>query len=405
MGSGSSVLLLHLSDTHLGYRQYGVFERELDVYDVFEESIELALREHVDLVVHAGDFFDSPRPPPQALRNAIRVLGLLRDRGIPFLVVMGDHDLPRRRMLPPLVILEDLGLARIIGLRGPEKATVRLRAGSVVAAGFSAIRGPAARQRVREALSRLASARSSTGSGLPSILVLHQGLREALAFDYELDVSTLPSGFQYYAMGHVHLHYVWRRDGGYVVYPGSPEAFRRDEAARQRDRYVVVSEINSREALSVQRLKLTRARPQPVYVVGYEGSEQFTRFLAGLASVLRASNGKKPLVHLKVMGVPAAARQRVRELVERVLGDRVLAYRLEISHTDTIEVREVKADRPAPDSINAREILAALLNDRELAELGYQLIEILGSDSGEAGSVSEALQLVRRFYGIEDEGF
>ena len=30
----------HLADTHLGYRQYGLFEREKDFYEVFEKVID-----------------------------------------------------------------------------------------------------------------------------------------------------------------------------------------------------------------------------------------------------------------------------------------------------------------------------------------------------------------------------
>ena len=99
-----SIHVLHTSDTHLGYRQYGIVERENDVYDVFGEIIDIALREHVDLVVHSGDFFDSIRPPPQAILTAIRHLRRLREKGIPFIAILCDHDTPKRRVLPPLEI-------------------------------------------------------------------------------------------------------------------------------------------------------------------------------------------------------------------------------------------------------------------------------------------------------------
>ena len=46
----------HLADTHLGYRQYGLFEREKDFYEVFDKVIDKIIEEKVDFVVHSGDF-------------------------------------------------------------------------------------------------------------------------------------------------------------------------------------------------------------------------------------------------------------------------------------------------------------------------------------------------------------
>ena len=60
------VRLAHLADTHLGYKQYNLEEREKDIYDALEEIGDKILEEHADIVVHSGDLFDSPRPTPQA---------------------------------------------------------------------------------------------------------------------------------------------------------------------------------------------------------------------------------------------------------------------------------------------------------------------------------------------------
>ncbi|MEM3252505.1 MAG: metallophosphoesterase, partial [Thermoplasmata archaeon] len=59
---------MHISDTHLGYRQYMLGERETDFYDSFEKVIDLAREEHVDMIVHSGDIFETSRPPNQALK-------------------------------------------------------------------------------------------------------------------------------------------------------------------------------------------------------------------------------------------------------------------------------------------------------------------------------------------------
>ncbi len=41
---------LHLSDTHLGYKEYMMDERENDFYESFNEAIDIGLNEHVDFL-------------------------------------------------------------------------------------------------------------------------------------------------------------------------------------------------------------------------------------------------------------------------------------------------------------------------------------------------------------------
>ena len=44
----------HLADTHLGYRQFGLIEREKDFYEVFEKVIDKIIEEKVDLNIFNG---------------------------------------------------------------------------------------------------------------------------------------------------------------------------------------------------------------------------------------------------------------------------------------------------------------------------------------------------------------
>jgi DNA repair exonuclease len=59
--------IAHISDTHLGHRQYNLDERESDIYEAFEQAVNKAIEERVDVLIHAGDLFDSPNPPIKAL--------------------------------------------------------------------------------------------------------------------------------------------------------------------------------------------------------------------------------------------------------------------------------------------------------------------------------------------------
>lgn len=70
--------VVHFSDTHLGYSDYGRFDslsgvnqRELDTYKAFREIVDYIVKTKPDLVIHAGDLFDSIRPSNRAISEAM----------------------------------------------------------------------------------------------------------------------------------------------------------------------------------------------------------------------------------------------------------------------------------------------------------------------------------------------
>jgi DNA repair exonuclease SbcCD nuclease subunit len=93
--------ILHLADTHLGYSAYrkatqeGINQREVDVYDAFRKVVEYAIQTKPDLVVHAGDLFDSVRPTNRAITVAVQELLRLSDEGIPMVIISGNHETPK----------------------------------------------------------------------------------------------------------------------------------------------------------------------------------------------------------------------------------------------------------------------------------------------------------------------
>jgi exonuclease SbcD len=84
--------LLHVSDTHLGKRQYGADVRRDDFAAAFEAAIDVAIAEDVDAVVHTGDLFDSRSPALPDVTRCIDALQRLDDAGIRFLGIVGNHD-------------------------------------------------------------------------------------------------------------------------------------------------------------------------------------------------------------------------------------------------------------------------------------------------------------------------
>lgn len=95
--------LVHLSDLHLGYRQYqrqtpaGINQREADVAAAFKRAVDKVIEIAPELVVVAGDVFHSVRPTNPAILHAFTQFSRLAT-ALPksvVIVIAGNHDTPR----------------------------------------------------------------------------------------------------------------------------------------------------------------------------------------------------------------------------------------------------------------------------------------------------------------------
>lgn len=95
--------LVHLSDLHLGFRQFqrltpgGINQREADVAKAFALAVEKIISLGPDIVLVAGDVFHTVRPTNPAILHAFTQFSRLT-RELPdakIVVVAGNHDLPR----------------------------------------------------------------------------------------------------------------------------------------------------------------------------------------------------------------------------------------------------------------------------------------------------------------------
>jgi DNA repair exonuclease SbcCD nuclease subunit len=105
--------VIHTGDTHIGYQQYHSPARRQDFLDAFEAVVADAIGDDVDAVVHAGDLFHDRRPELPDLLGTLSALRDLRDAGVPFLAVVGNHESTRRGQW--LDLFENLGLATRLG--------------------------------------------------------------------------------------------------------------------------------------------------------------------------------------------------------------------------------------------------------------------------------------------------
>jgi len=95
--------LVHLSDLHLGYRQYhrtttgGLNQREADVALAFKKTMDAVIDLKPEVIVIGGDVFHSVRPTTPAILHAYKQFARLRELLPDTIVVMvaGNHDTPR----------------------------------------------------------------------------------------------------------------------------------------------------------------------------------------------------------------------------------------------------------------------------------------------------------------------
>ena len=83
--------LMHLSDLHLGKRVNG-FSMLEDQQHILNRILAVIDAEQPDAVLIAGDIYDRPAPPAEAVRLFDAFLVELSRRGLKTVVISGNHD-------------------------------------------------------------------------------------------------------------------------------------------------------------------------------------------------------------------------------------------------------------------------------------------------------------------------
>ncbi len=305
--------IVHFSDNHLGKLQFGLPEREEDIYKGLERAVEVALEVKPDLVLHTGDLFDHHAPHPRAFVRAVSAITRLLDSGIEVVMIEGNHDVGpdtvRGRTSSAIINLDNL--LRRLGYSGFHllRPGISLKIGDVTIVGL-----PYAPRTVNvaEAIKSLDKVNSPDRVG---ILMLHQGVKEMIATFYpEIELkSLLSTRFKLIAMGHYHKKVVVEKGDRVLAYSGSTEVIDVREASEPK-KYVLIYEIDGKEIKVEERslktrpfLKLNRR------INKFKELTSLVEELNGLAS----SFEEKPVLILNVTTSELSAK-RIRDELERV---------------------------------------------------------------------------------------
>jgi DNA repair exonuclease SbcCD nuclease subunit len=282
------MLFSHISDTHLGLQQYGLEEREQDVYDSFNQTINISIKDHVDFVIFAGDIFHTPNPSGTAILQMANALKRLKENSIDSFFILGEHDISRMRATPVPYVYHNLQFSKYVGNGKPVYHK------DVMIAGFDKIRKNELQPFEEKFREIDILAKQHNGH---KILVLHQGITEVNQFAAELNSSDLPKNFTYYAMGHLHDKSVKQFDqlGGPLAYPGSTE-MTTSEGIKETEKGFFEVDISSQEA-KPNWIKLD-TRPQ--FSTKIE-SEDLDASISAILEKISAFD-KKPIVEIKIIG-------------------------------------------------------------------------------------------------------
>ena len=282
------MLFSHISDTHLGLVQYGSEEREQDIYQSFNESIDTSIKDHVNFVLFAGDIFHVPNPNGTAIVQMANALKRLKQNNIDSFFILGEHDISRIRTTPIPYVYHNLEFSRYIGQGKPFEYK------GILLAGLDKIRKTEISKYEEKFLELQKIASNHTGH---KILVMHQGVTEFNKFAGELQSTDLPKNFSYYAMGHLHDKDIknFSHLEGPVAYPGSIE-LTTSEGIKEATKGFFEIDISGKE-VKPNWIKLD-TRPQFSFKTEYDEIEKTIKEISQKISSIE----RKPIVELKIQG-------------------------------------------------------------------------------------------------------
>ena len=273
--------ILHTGDWHFGKTLEGR-SRLKEQENFVDELVRIADWQQADLILMAGDVYDSVNPPAAAEQLFYEACAKLTENGRPLVVISGNHDQPERvSSVSPLVARQGITL---IGLPVAEAVTVGVsRTGEI--AKIAALPYPS-EARLNELLSaeggeeelrKAYSARVGTlmkklaGQFTPETVNLamsHIYVLGGLECDserpiqvggaYTVDPSALSIGAQYTALGHLHRPQAVKGEG-IIRYSGSPLAYSFSEAGQAKS--VMMIDVAPGGAPALEEVHLSCGRP------------------------------------------------------------------------------------------------------------------------------------------------
>lgn len=281
--------ILHTSDWHIGKRINGVRDRLDEQAEVLDEIAQICERENVELVLVAGDIFDTYTPSAEAEELFFSKIKKIAGMDRIVLLISGNHD-DGVRLSAVCPLAEEQGIYIVGNARNAFRAQTEFSGRKVrsIASGkgyviFENVKGEKAfvatlpypnEARFKEEKTEMpyvermqqwiAEGMDGNGERLPSVFMAHifvvggvvsEGEREIdLGGARALPLEALPKS-DYIALGH--LHKKQHMGKGHCYYSGSPLQYAFDESA---DKGVKVFDLTKNGVEDLRDIPLTKGR-------------------------------------------------------------------------------------------------------------------------------------------------
>jgi len=207
-----------MGDCHLGSWRYPELQ-EINMQS-FAKAIDFSVKENVDMVLMAGDIFDSAYPPIDILKRAFGEFKKLYDAKIPCFIIAGSHDysVSGKTFLD---VLEHAGFCKNVYVFEEKDDKIVLQPtiyGKYAIYGYPGMKSGMEVTGLRKTILQDAP-------GFFKIFMLHTALKEAIG-DMpapSISLTELPKA-DYYALGHLHVDF-GRSDAAYSgpIFPNNFE--------------------------------------------------------------------------------------------------------------------------------------------------------------------------------------
>jgi DNA repair exonuclease SbcCD nuclease subunit len=373
--------LLHTADVHLGARHADLGERAVAQrerqFAAFVAIVDLALAEKVDLVLVAGDLFDSNVQPRRSVERVVGELKRLVEARIRTVVAPGTHDVYDRASIYRAYDLSAMAGAvgsDLVTVLNPDHPDVHLKALDVVVHGpcFATKRAP------RSPLADLdvaADDRATWHVGLLHATLAIPGQTDADEVVITTD-EIAASGLDYLALGHWHSTSQGTAGKTVYAYAGAPEPVAVDQD-RAGNVLLVTIGGEGRKKVAVEERKVGRT--------AFERVELDAARLGSQADLVKSLAGRANpdlVLDIQIIGVRPDELDLVPDEVEAELADRFLKLR----------VRDRSVPAP-PEGVvaPAGTVLGAYIHDVEAQIAEAEAAE----DTDAAAALREVLRLGR----------
>lgn len=269
--ANNNIKILHFSDLHIGVESYGSTDPETglstrlqDILNVFDQVVDYALEEQVNLVIFTGDAYKSRDPSQTQQREFAKRIKRLSLAGIPTFLLVGNHDLPNAiGRATTLEIFHTLAVNNIHVGNRPAIHVIETSSGPVQIAALPWPRRNAllskienkglsieeSTEKLQQILTEtIASLARSADPHIPTILAAHASVANAkvgsersmlLGQDPVLLTSNLTIlPFDYIALGHIHKAQILGECPP-VAYSGSLERIDFNEEKDEKGFYIL----------------------------------------------------------------------------------------------------------------------------------------------------------------------